>query len=373
MIGDGEERGTPRRRAALIGLAAAALPQAAGAASAGDMPSTGPGRPRTLGGAITDVPGIRVGHFTDARRPTGCTVVLTGAGAVGGVDVRGAAPGTRETDLLDPSNLVEQVHAVLLTGGSAFGLDAASGVMRWLEEHGIGFPAGPARVPIVPAAVLFDLGVGDPSVRPDAAAGYAACEAASGAAPKEGSVGAGAGATVGKLFGMGRAMKGGIGTCSVKVGQVTVGAIVAVNAVGDVTDPATGAMVAGTRGPDGARGPGAVAAILGGELPPGLQAGMATTIGVVATDAALTKAQARKLAQMSHDGLARTIEPSHTMWDGDTMFAVATGASGLPGNMMALGTMAARATASAVLRAVLAATGVGGPGVPAVPAASDLG
>lgn len=348
----------PGRRAAMSGIAAAALlPTAAEAASTS----------RRLGGSITDVPGVRVGHFTDPRRPTGCTVVLTEAGATGGVDVRGAAPGTRETDLLDPSNLVEHVHAVLLTGGSAFGLDAATGVMRWLEEQGFGFPAGPARVPIVPAAVLFDLGVGDPMVRPDAAAGYAACAAASGDPPAQGSVGAGAGATVGKLFGMGRAMKGGIGAASVRVGKVTVGALVAVNAVGDVRDPASAAVLAGSREPDGRRGPGATERILRGELPPALQAGMATTIGVVATDAALTKAQARKLAQQSHDGLARAIDPSHTMWDGDTMFAIATGRSGSPGNMMALGLMAARAAESAVVNAILAATGL-----PGLPSASEL-
>jgi L-aminopeptidase/D-esterase-like protein len=294
-------------------------------------------------------------------------VVLTEAGAVGGVDVRGAAPGTRETDLLDPSNLVEQVHAILLSGGSAFGLDAATGVARWLEEHGIGFPAGPVRVPIVPAAILFDLGVGDPTIRPNADAGYAACEAASFDAPAQGSVGAGAGATVGKLFGMGRAMKGGIGTASLLVGKLTVGAIVAVNAVGDIRHPVTSAVVAGARAVDGTRGSGATEAILRGELPPALQAGMATTIGVIATDAVLTKAQARKLAQQSHDGVARAIEPSHTMWDGDTIFALATGRSGLPGNMMALGAMAARVTQAAILNAVLAATGL-----PGLPSASDL-
>jgi L-aminopeptidase/D-esterase-like protein len=349
----------PGRRAAITGIAAAAvLPGSAGAVD----------QPRLLGGAITDVPGVRVGHFTHGKRPTGCTVVLTEAGAVGGVDVRGAAPGTRETDLLDPSNLVEQVHAVLLSGGSAFGLDAATGVVRWLEEHGFGFPAGPARVPIVPAAILFDLGVGDAKIRPDAAAGYAACEAASIETPAQGSVGAGTGATLGKLFGMGRAMKGGIGTASVRVGKVTVGAIVAVNAVGDVRHPMTSSLVAGARAADGTRGSGATEAIMRGELPPALQAGMATTIGVIATDAVLTKAQARKLAQQSHDGIARAIEPSHTMWDGDTMFALATGQSGLPGNMMALGAMAARVTQAAILNAVLTATGL-----PGLPSASEPG
>ena len=343
-----------------------------GAAPAGSGAQAAAG-PRALGGAITDVPGVKVGHFTDTRRPTGCTVVLTEDGATGGVDVRGAAPGTRETDLLDPSNLVDKVHAVLLSGGSAFGLDAAAGVVRWLEERGIGFPAGPARVPIVPAAILFDLGLGDHRVRPDAAAGHRACEAASAEAPAEGSVGAGAGATVGKLFGLSRAMKGGVGTAAARVGRVTVGAIVAVNAVGDVVDPATGAVLAGARTEDGLRRlGGAVDAVLRGELPPALGAGMATTIGVVATDAALTKAQARRLAQASHDGLARAIEPAHTMWDGDAMFALATGRSGLPGNMMALSALAARVTASAVVRAVLNAKGVGGPGLPAIPATAEL-
>lgn len=356
--------------ATALGLAGTALPLSESVAAQVGAP---PSRPRTLGGAVTDVPGVRVGHFTDDRRPTGCTVVLTEAGAVAGVDVRGAAPGTRETDLLDPSNLVDRVHAILLSGGSAFGLDATAGVMRWLAEHGIGFPAGPTRVPIVPAAVLFDLEIGDASIRPDAAAGYHACEAASAEPPAEGSVGAGAGATVGKLFGLERAMKGGIGTAAVKVGRITVGAIVAVNAVGDVVDPHSGAIVAGTRTEDGRLGSGAAEAILQGDLPPGLRAGMATTIGVVATDATLTKAQARKLAQVAHDGLARTIEPSHTMWDGDTLFAVATGQSGLPGDMIVLGVLAARVVASAVLRAVLAAKGIAEPGLPRVPAASELG
>jgi len=191
-------------------------------------------------GAITDVPGIEVGHFTDTRRPTGCSVVITRQGAVGGVAVRGAAPGTRETDLLEPGNTVNQVHAVLLSGGSAWGLDAASGVMRWLDEEGIGLNVGPARVPIVPAAGLFDLTLGDPTIRPDAQAGYAACMNASTTAPAQGNGGAGSGATVGKLFGMHRAMKGGIGTASVCVGGGTVGALVACNALGDVIDPDTG-------------------------------------------------------------------------------------------------------------------------------------
>ena len=316
--------------------------------------------------------GIQVGHFTDTRRPTGCTVVLTTDGAVGGVDVRGAAPGTRETELLSPLNAVDQVHAVLLAGGSAFGLDAAGGVMRWLEERGVGVPVGPARVPIVPAAILFDLWVGDASIRPDAQAGHAACQAASAQAPAEGNVGAGAGATVGKLFGIARAMKGGVGTASVKVGAITVGALVAVNAIGDVIDPATGSVVAGARTADGSALLGSMRALLRGELPAPLQAGMATTIGVVATDAVLTKAQANKVAQMAHDGLARSINPVHTMTDGDTLFALATGASGLPGNVTLIGALAAEVTAAAVLRAVRAATRLSGTGLPDLPSAADL-
>ena len=335
-------------------------------AQGGDRPAG------VLGGAITDVPGVKVGHFTDTRRPTGCTVILTEEGATGGVDVRGAAPGTRETDLLAPTNLVEQVHAVLLSGGSAFGLDAAGGVVRWLEERGFGFPAGPARVPIVPAAILFDLGVGDPKIRPDASAGFQACEGASTSAPAEGSVGAGTGATVGKLFGMARAMKGGIGTAAVKVGGITVGAIVAVNAVGDVIDPSSGRVLAGTRTADGKQRMGLTRALLRGELPPSMQAGMATTIGVIATDAVLTKAQAQKIAQMGHDGLARTIDPVHTMYDGDTLFALGTGKSRLTGNVNAIGTVAAAVTASAVMRAVLNATAWTSGALPTVPSARDL-
>jgi L-aminopeptidase/D-esterase-like protein len=316
-------------------------------------------------GAITDVGGLRVGHHTDARRPTGCTVLLCPQGAACGVDVRGAAPGTRETDLLRPDNLVEHVHALLLTGGSAFGLDAAAGVVRWLEERGHGLGVGPAVVPIVPAAVLFDLWLGDPLIRPDAAAGYAACEAASHEPPTQGSVGAGAGATVGKLFGIERGMKGGIGTASIKLGAVSIGALVAVNATGDVIDPATGTVVAGTRGADG-RPRSATQAIAAGELPPRALPGMATTIGIVATDAQLSKAQCNKLATMAHNGLARSIDPVHTMADGDTLFALATGASGRPGEMTVLGALAAAVTARAVLNAVRAATGLRTPDLPAV-------
>jgi len=310
-----------------------------------------------------------VGHHTDARRPTGCTVVLCDGGAVAGVDVRGAAPGTRETELLSPLNGVERVHAVLLAGGSAFGLDAAGGVMRWLEARGIGVAVGAARVPIVPAAILFDLWVGDGSIRPDAAAGHAACEAASAAPVAEGNVGAGAGATVGKLFGPERAMRGGLGSASLKVGAITVGALVAVNASGDVIDPATGRVLAGARAAGGGL-LGITDALARGETPAPMPVGTATTIAVVATDAVLTKSQANKVAQMAHDGLARCIDPVHTMADGDTVFALATGASGQAAETTLVGALAARVLTAAVLRAVHAATPLSGPGLPDLPAAS---
>ena len=309
-------------------------------------------------GAITDVAGIEVGHFTDTRRPTGCSVVLARAGAVAGVDVRGAAPGTRETDLLSPTNLVERVHGVLLAGGSAWGLDAATGVVRWLEERGVGMQAGPALLPIVPAAVLFDLLVGDWHIRPDAAAGYAACAAASSQPPAEGNVGAGTGAAVGKIFGIDRAMKGGIGTASVTVGGVTVGALIACNALGDVIDPDTALPVAGARTPDGRALLDTRRALLRGEPPKPLIAGTNTTIGVIATDAVITKIQATKLAQMGHDGLARSINPVHTLSDGDTLFALGTGRVKDSPGMMVLGTMAAEATARAVVAAMRAAQGL---------------
>jgi len=309
-------------------------------------------------GSITRVAGIEVGHFTDARRPTGCTVVIAREGAVGGVDVRGAAPGTRETDLLDPTHLVDKVHAVLLAGGSAWGLEAATGAVRWLEEHGVGLDVGVGRLPLVPAAVLFDLMVGDMRIRPDAAAGHTACAAATRADPAEGNVGAGAGAVVGKMFGMGRAMKGGIGTASVTVNGITVGALIACNALGDVIDPDTARPVAGARTADGRRLADTRQALLHGEAPLPLLAGTNTTIGVIATDAVITKAQAHRLAVSSHDGLARSINPVHTMSDGDTLFALGTGASGQAMGMLTLAAMAAEATARATLRAVRAAQSI---------------
>jgi len=323
-----------------------------------------------LRSAITQVAGIEVGHFTDARRPTGCTVIIAREGAVAGVDVRGAAPGTRETDLLHPSNLVDRVHAITLAGGSAWGLDAASGVMQWLEEQGIGLPVGFGLVPIVPAAVLFDLPVGNPKIRPDAHAGYQACVAASKLPPEEGNVGAGAGALVGKIFGLENAMRGGIGHASITVDGVTVGAIIACNAVGDVLDPATGKVLAGARGANGQL-LNSREALLAGLAPKPVLAGTNTTIGVIATDAILTKAQAHRLAQVAHDGLARSINPVHTMSDGDTLFAMGTGQSGKTAGMLQLSTMAAEVTALAVVRAIMAAKGLS-QGSMTWPAARDL-
>jgi L-aminopeptidase/D-esterase-like protein len=318
--------------------------------------STAPSLPYS--GAITDVAGIEVGHYSETRRPTGCSVVIARQGAVAGVDVRGAAPGTRETDLLQPANLVQQVHAVLLAGGSAWGLDAAGGVMRWLEENRIGLDTGYGLVPIVPAAVLFDLGVGDARIRPDAQAGYQACVAASRQAPAQGNVGAGSGALVGKLLGHARAMKGGIGSASVSAGGCTVGALIACNAVGDVLEPASGRLLAGARSEDGLRLLGTRDALLQGQLPQQLLTGTNTTIGVIATDAVLTKAQAQRLAQVAHDGLARAINPVHTLFDGDTLFALGTGASGKNADMLLLATLAAEATARATVNAVHAAQGL---------------
>jgi L-aminopeptidase/D-esterase-like protein len=316
---------------------------------------------------LTAVTGLAVGHWTDLEAATGCTVVLCGQdGAVAGVDVRGSAPGTRETDLLAPLNLIDRVHAVLLTGGSAFGLDAAGGVMRWLEERQLGCDMGVCRVPLVSAAVLFDLGVGRADVRPGAAAGYAACEAASTAAVPRGSVGAGTGATVGKVLGPERATKGGVGSAAARLGGgAVVAALVAVNAGGDVIDPGSGDVVAGARGDDGRF---VRAARLLHEHDGALRApGEHTTLAVVATDAVLTKVEATKMAQMAHDGLARAIDPVHTMYDGDTVFALATGSSGRTIDVSLAGTVAAHVLADAVVDAVRSATSLAG-----LPAARDV-
>lgn len=307
---------------------------------------------------LTAVPGIKVGHFTLSERPTGCTVVLAEAGVVAGVDVRGAAPATKETDLLSPVDLVQQIHAVTLSGGSAFGLDAATGVMRYLEEKGIGFPFGGVHVPTVPAASLFDLPLGNPRIRPTADCGYAAAKAASTNPVVEGSVGAGAGATVGKLAGFDHMMKGGIGSVALTTDDgLIVAALVAVNAAGDVVDPATGRIVAGARGTNNtfldAR-----ALLRRAVPPPAPQPRQNTTLGVIATNATLTKTQATRVAQMAHDGFARAIYPSHTNTDGDTIFALATGADARATDGSRVGALAADVMAQAIVRAVQQATGV---------------
>ena len=317
---------------------------------------------------LTAVDGIKVGHHTLTERPTGCTVVLVEAGAVAGVDVRGGAPGTRETDLLDPAKTVQEVHAVVLSGGSAFGLDAASGVMRYLSERDIGYDTRIAKVPIVPAAILFDLGIGDdPTIRPTAECGYQAAEAATTGPVAEGNVGAGAGATIGKTGVRGRAMMGGGGAAAgTGPGGLVVAALVAVNAVGDVIDPATGQVVAGVRTADGRGLADARRLLRAGSSARG-RPGENTTIGVVATNARLTQAQATVMAQMAHDGFARAIAPSHTPNDGDAIFALATGLHPETPNLTTIGALAADVMAEAIVRAVRAATGI-----PGYPAARDL-
>ncbi|ATF13117.1 peptidase S58 family protein [Brevibacillus brevis X23] len=308
-------------------------------------------------GTIVDVPGVFVGHAQNEETLTGCSVIMLEKPSVCGVDVRGSAPGTRETDLLDPVNLVSVVHAICLSGGSAYGLDAATGVMQYLEEHGIGLDVGYGVVPIVPAAVLFDLAVGDYRVRPDRPMGYEAAQAASHEKVAQGNVGAGTGATVGKLNGFGNAMKSGLGTASVILPNgLVIGAIVAVNAVGHVVDPQSGTIIAGPRDEQGtirdsmellrqqAFAP----------IPPGTN----TTIAVVASNAHLSKAEANKVAQMAHDGLARTIRPIHTMYDGDTIFAVATGE--VEASVDLVGALSADVLAEAVIQAVKHAEEAGG-------------
>jgi L-aminopeptidase/D-esterase-like protein len=354
-------RVTPAVAIVLGSLAAAG---SVGSRSAQQSPASPPGANHTL----TAVGGIKVGHVTLSERPTGCTVVLAEGGATAGVDVRGAAPGTRETDLLSPVNLVEKVHAIVFAGGSAFGLDAASGVVRWLEEHRIGFDVGVARVPIVPAAILFDLRVGDARIRPTADCGYRAAAIASAQPVEEGNVGAGAGATVGKMAGMKRAMKGGLGSAAITLPDgLVVAALVAVNARGNIVDPSTGKVVAGARTEDGKAVADVRSIMRDGSHEFEALPIQNSPIGVVATNAKLTKAQAKKIAQMAQDGFARAIVPSHTTGDGDTIFALATGTRDGEVNVDRIGGLAADAMVEAILRAVRAAKSI--PGFPAV---SDL-
>jgi L-aminopeptidase/D-esterase-like protein len=325
---------------------------------------------------LTAVEGLTVGHHTIAEKPTGCTVVLTGKdGATAAVDVRGGAPGTRETDLLDPTKRIQVAHAIVLSGGSAYGLDTASGVMRYLEERGIGVPVGGGVVPIVPAAILFDLPMGGMfSLRPDARCGYAAARAASDGPVPEGNVGAGAGATVGKTGGRGRAMKAGLGSYAIAMPDgLVVAAMVAVNAVGDIIDPATGKVVAGVRTEDGKALADARKLLLSGQLrrrrPAPTNTRENTTIGVVATNAVLTQAEAKKVAEMAHDGYGRAIEPVHTLGDGDVIFSLATGRWDGEADASLVGALAAEAMARAIVRAATQAEGL----LPDLPAARDLG
>ena len=325
---------------------------------------------------LTDIPHLLVGHYTDRDAATGCTVILCPDGATAGVDVRGGGPGTREVALLDPLRAVQQIHAIVLSGGSAFGLAAADGVVRWLEERGHGYETTAARVPIVPSAILYDLGIGAADVRPDAAMGYTACEAASDGPVAEGSVGAGTGATVGKLLGFAQATKSGLGTASQRLGGFTVAALVAVNAIGDVVDPSTGQIVAGARLPEG--GWADSMALLESRLAQMMEVagsqpamGQNTTLAVVATDAPLDKIGCTKVAQMAHNGLARTIRPVHTAFDGDTVFALSkpskSGAVWGLREASLLGAVAAEVLAEAVLRAVRSAAGLHG-----LPSAEEL-
>ena len=355
--------------AAVIACAVVSRAQAPAAAAA-----VSPGTTGVKG--LTAVPGIKVGHHTLTERPTGCTVIMVdGAGAVGGVSQRGGAPGTRETDLLDPLNMVDRVNAVVLSGGSAYGLDAAQGVVRYLEERNIGWPVGAnGVVPIVPAAILMDLGFGgSPKIRPTADCGYKAAQAAGDGPVAEGNVGAGAGATVGKM-GQGRPMKGGLGSAALVLPNgLVVAAIVAVNAVGDVIDPTSGRVVAGVRTEDG-KGLADVRTLLrsGALLRNPAQArpqpGQHTTIGLVATNAKLSKAEVTRMALMADDGYARAISPSHTTGDGDTVFSLATGTLQDNVSVTMVGALAAEAMSEAIVRAVSKAETIGG-----VPAARELG
>ena len=315
---------------------------------------------RTPQGSLTDVPGLKVGHFTHTKRPTGCTVVLAEAGVTAGADVRGGAPGTRDIELLRPEMSVQQIHAVVLSGGSAFGLATADGVMRYLEEREIGFPIGGGVVPIVPTAILFDLGVGGSTPRPDAAAGYAAAKAATGDPVAQGNVGAGAGATVGKILGRAQAMKGGLGTASLKLPSgLIIGALAAVNCMGDVVDPDSGEPLAGARTADGKRLRDTMAELRKGATT-GTRPGENTTLAIVAANVEWTKAEATKVAQMAHDGLARAIRPAHMPMDGDTVFALGTGGRPLGDLLGTVGALAADVLAQAVVSAVLHAESIEG-------------
>jgi L-aminopeptidase/D-esterase-like protein len=318
---------------------------------------------------ITAVPGLKVGQVQNTQALTGCTVIICDRGAVAGVDQRGGAPGTRETDLLRPMHLVDKVHAIALAGGSAYGLDVASGVMRFLEENKIGFNVGVAQVPIVPAAILFDLAIGDPNVRPDAQMGYDACFAANSEPVKQGNYGAGTGATIGKIFGTSQAIKSGIGSSVIHLGgNLKVAALIAVNAFGDVIDPQSGKIIAGARtikkGPiqfgaqDYYADTLATMRTIAGKTILQFASNQNTIIGVVATNARLTKEEANKVAQMAHNGLAKTISPAHTMFDGDTIFCLSTGSK--KANVNLIGAYAVETVSRAIINAIKFAEPAGG-------------
>lgn len=362
------------QKTAMLGLAAAvpatlltlgtAIGQEPALEEGSSSKNGSPRMPKLASGTIVDVPGVKVGQVQNEEALTGCTVIVLEKGSACGGDVRGSAPGTRETDLLNPINSVQEVNAVVLTGGSAYGLDAASGVMRYMEEQGKGYNVGVGVVPIIPAAVIFDLSIGSAKIRPDQQMGYEAARLASKQPVQQGNVGAGTGATVGKMAGMKRAMKGGLGTASRRLPNgLVVGAIVAVNAVGEVRLPSTGEILAGARGEDGNIRD-SLSWMIDAATPP-VPAGTNTTIAVVASNANLNKVQANKVAQMAHNGLAKTIHPVHTMSDGDTIFAIATG--GVDASVNLVGTLSVEVLAEAVVNAILSAKGAGG-----VPAYQDL-
>ncbi|MFC1846175.1 P1 family peptidase [Chloroflexota bacterium] len=316
--------------------------------------------------SLTDIPGIKVGHYTDRQAVTGCTVVVCEKGAVAGVDIRGSAPGTRDTDALMPVNLIDRINAIVISGGSAFGLDTAGGVMRYLEERGFGFQVAGVKVPIVPTAILFDLDIGNSDIRPGIEEGYKACLAANDGEIAEGCVGAGTGATVGKILGIGRAIKSGLGMAGREFGDgVIVAALVAVNAVGDVIDYKSGKLLAGPRSEKGNALLSTIELVQQGFDESAL-VGSNTTLGIVATNANLNKAQVNKVAQMTHDGLARTINPCHTMYDGDTIFALSSGDKKSDANI--IGAIAAEVMADAVVRAVTQAETIAG-----IPSIKDIG
>lgn len=308
-------------------------------------------------GYITDVEGLKVGHSQSQEGVTGCTAILYTQGATGGVDVRGGAPGTRETDLFRAENMIDKVHAIVLSGGSAFGLEASTGVMKYLEEEGIGFNVGVARVPIVASAVIFDLAIGDSKIRPDSQMGYDAAKTASITENRQGNIGCGMGATVGKIMGPGNSMKSGLGSASIKLGELVVSAIVSVNSFGDIYNYKTGEQIAGVYDYDNKRLLNTIDIMTNYNANLGFSMEN-TTIGVIGTNAILTKAEANKVSQMAHNGFARSINPVHSMMDGDTIFTMATNM--VKSDVNIIGTLAAEAMSRAITNAIIYAKSISG-------------